>query len=454
MKNLDRIQPHNEDAEKSILGAMMLSKDVIADVSMIIRGQDFYQPKNQNIFETIVELYSNNGPADVVMVASALEKKGILNTIGGANYLHELIAMVPSTSNVTYYADIVKEKSQLRALVQAGTRITQLGYAEDGGDVEEIINQAQQELYAATDHRQDDGYAPIGKSVSKFQEYLDDLKHGKIVQDGVKTGLTDLDRLTGGLKPGQLIIVAARPAMGKSTLALDFCRYASVHSKLTSVVFSLEMDRMDISRRILSAESGVSMGLMKDRDPELSDITWQKIAKATVKLNDAPLFIDDSPNITMTEIRTKCRRLKQQHDLKLVVVDYLQLMTSGKKVESRQQEVSEFSRQLKLLAKELEVPVVAAAQLNRGPEQRDDHRPMLSDLRESGSLEQDADIVMLLSRQEVYEEADENGQKPHQGEADLYVAKHRNGSTATIKLSFMGATSKFGNLAKEKEPEY
>lgn len=441
MADFDRTPPQDIAAEQSVLGAMMLSKDAIADVTMTIRGEDYYRPVHQTIHEVILDLFGRGEPVDAVTVAGQLKRRGDLERIGGAPYLHQLISGVPTAANAGYYARIVRERAQLRSLVQAGTRVVQLGYADDGGDVDELINQAQSEIYAVSERGDSEDYRPITEFLDETVTELQELQKNGGMSSGVPTGFYQLDNLTHGLHPGQLIIVAARPAMGKSTLALDFCRNAAIHHEQTSVIFSLEMDGTEISRRMISAESGVSMSRISSGD--LEDADWTKIAQVLSRCSQAPLYIDDSPNMTMPEIRSKCRRLKQQNDLKLVVVDYLQLMSSGKRVESRQQEVAEFSRSLKLLAKELEIPVVAVAQLNRGPEQRIEHKPMLADLRESGSLEQDADVVMLLNRPEVYNQED----RP--GEADVIVAKHRNGPTATIPLTFLGRLSKFGNPARE-----
>lgn len=437
----DRVPPHDLDAERSVLGAMMLSKDAIADVTMEIRGVDYYRPAHQIIHDTIIDLYGIGEPADAVTVAGALERAGQLQGVGGAPYLHTLTASVPTAANAGYYARIVKERAQLRRLVQAGTRVVQLGYADGGGNVDDLINQAQAEIYAVTEKADSSEFHVIGDFLDDMVENLQQIESGEGGEAGVPTGFLDLDDLTHGLHAGQMIIVAARPAMGKSTFAVDMCRGASIKHGITSAIFSLEMSAAELTMRILSAESSVYLEKMRAGRMESRD--WQKIMRAVGTVSEAPLFIDDAPNATMTEIRSKCRRLKQQHNLGLVVVDYLQLMTSGRQVESRQQEVSEFSRALKLLAKELEIPVIAVAQLNRGPEARTDHRPMLSDLRESGSLEQDADVVFLLNRPEVYNSED----RP--GEADVIVAKHRNGRTDTIVLSFQGQMARFVDMARE-----
>jgi replicative DNA helicase len=348
--------------------------------------------------------------------------------------------MVPTAANANYYGRIVREQAILRRLVEAGTRIVSMGYGGQG-DVDEMVDRAQAEVYDVTDRRTAEDYVPLRDIMGDTLNEIEAISNRGGEMVGVPTGFTDLDALTNGLHPGQLIILAARPAIGKSTLGVDIARTASIKHGLTSVIFSLEMSRNEIVMRLLSAEAQVPLHHM--RAGTMSDADWAKLAGKMGVVSEAPLFIDDSPNMTLMEIRAKCRRLKQRHDLRLVVVDYLQLMTSGKKVESRQQEVSEFSRSLKLLAKELEVPVIAISQLNRGPEQRTDKRPMLSDLRESGSLEQDADMVVLLHREDAYER-----ESPRAGEADFIVAKHRNGPTATVTVAFQGHYSRFVDMAQ------
>jgi replicative DNA helicase len=347
---------------------------------------------------------------------------------------------VPTAANAGYYARIVRERAVLRRLVEAGTRIVQLGYSTDGGDVDDLVNSAQAEVYAVTERRTSEDYVPLRDTINQTMEEIERAADRGEGMTGVPTGFTDLDTLTNGLHGGQMIIIAARPAIGKSTMALDICRSASIKHGQASVVFSLEMGRTELTMRLLSAEAQVPLQNM--RKGTMREEDWTRMATAMSRISEAPLFIDDSPNMSLMEIRAKCRRLKQKHDLRLVVVDYLQLMTSGKRVESRQQEVSEFSRALKLLAKEIEVPVIAVAQLNRGPEQRGDKKPMMSDLRESGSLEQDADVVMLLHREDAYEK-----ESPRAGEADIIVAKHRNGPTDTVTVAFQGHYSRFVDMA-------
>lgn len=437
---VERTPPQDLPAEQCVLGAMLLSKDAIADVVEHLRVEDFYKPAHATIFGAVLDLYGRGEPADAVTVADQLAKSGELLRIGGAPYLHTLSASVPIAANAGYYARIVTEQAILRRLVEAGTRIAQMGYSAEG-EVDQLVDRAQAEIYDVTQQRTAEDYQPLANLMQGAIEEIEAIhsRGGALV--GVPTGFSDLDELTNGLHPGQMIIIAARPAMGKSTVGLDLSRSASIKNGLTSAIFSLEMGRNEILMRLLSAEAKVP--LQNLRNGKMSEQDWMRLARTQSELSEAPLYIDDSPNLTLMEIRAKCRRLKQRNDLRLVIVDYLQLMTSGKRVESRQQEVSEFSRSLKLLAKELEVPVIAISQLNRGPEQRTDKKPMLSDLRESGSLEQDADMVMLLHREDAYD------REARPGEADFIIAKHRNGPTGTITVAFQGHYSRFVDMANE-----
>ncbi|MEU1301064.1 replicative DNA helicase [Streptomyces shenzhenensis] len=751
--SFERVPPQDLDAEQSVLGGMLLSKDAIADVVEVLKGHDFYKPAHETIYQAILDIYAKGEPADPITIAAELTKRGEINKVGGASYLHTLVQTVPTAANAEYYAEIVHERAVLRRLVEAGTRITQMGYAADG-DVDEIVNQAQAEIYAVTEQRTSEDYLPLGDIMEGALDEIEAIGSRSGEMTGVPTGFTDFDSLTNGLHPGQMIVIAARPAMGKalaldtplptpdgwtrmgevaegdlllgadgrptrvvavtdvmidrpcfevvfddgsrivadadhqwltdtrasrrsprvpaavrttkeiaetvrcvtddgrlnhsvrnaapmelparelpvppyalgarlgdgtgaaapitsagpeapgriaaeglggvlgdkripqaylrssvaqrrallaglldtggtvtdagsvqvtltqrnlaqdvqelvlslgyrcgiaersvggrteeasataydvgftatddvfglagkrhthaerrpprapdaeqrfitevnpvdsvpvrcvqvdnadhlylagrsmvpthnSTLALDFARAASIKNNLPSVIFSLEMGRNEIAMRLLSAEARVALHHM--RSGTMTDEDWTRLARRMPDVSAAPLYIDDSPNLSMMEIRAKCRRLKQRNELKLVVIDYLQLMQSGgsKRAESRQQEVSDMSRNLKLLAKELELPVIALSQLNRGPEQRTDKKPMVSDLRESGSIEQDADMVILLHREDAYEK-----ESPRAGEADLIVAKHRNGPTATITVAFQGHYSRFVDMAQ------
>jgi replicative DNA helicase len=438
----DKQPPQDLSAEQSVLGGMMLSKDAIADVVEVLTPADFYRPAHQAVYDCVLDLYSKGEPADPVTVSAELERAGELGRVGGAPYLHTLIATVPTAANAGYYAQIVAEKAVLRRLVEAGTKIVQLGYAGgEGSEVDEVVDRAQAAIYEVTERRMAEDYVALEELLQPTMDEIDAIASQGGVAAGVPTGFADLDDVTNGLHAGQMVIVAARPGVGKSTLGLDFARSCSVKHGLTSAIFSLEMSRTEIVMRLLSAEARIRLQDM--RTGRMSDDDWTRMARRMSEISEAPLFVDDSPNLTMMEIRAKARRLKQRHDLNLIIVDYLQLMTSGKRVESRQQEVSEFSRALKLLAKELEVPVVAISQLNRGPEQRTDKRPMLADLRESGSLEQDADMVMLIHRPDAWERDD-----PRAGEADLILAKHRAGPQATITLAHQLHYSRFSDLAQ------
>jgi replicative DNA helicase len=389
-EEFERTPPHDVAAEQCVLGGMLLSKDAISDVIEVIRPVDHYRPAHQLVHEAILDLYARGEPADAITVNNELTRRGELARIGGAPYLHTLIAAVPTAANAGYYARIVRERAIMRRLVEAGTRIVQMGFTGDA-DADELVDRAQAEVYAVTDRRIAEDYHSLSEIMPGALDEIEAIgSHGGALT-GVPTGFSDLDALTNGLHAGQMVVIAARPAVGKSALALDFARAASIRSQLPSVIFSLEMGRNEITMRLLSAEARVPMHVM--RTGQMSDDDWARLARRMSEVADAPLFIDDSPNMSLMEIRAKCRRLKQRHDLKLVIIDYLQLMSSPKRVESRQQEVSEMSRSLKLLAKELEVPVVALSQLNRGPEQRTDKKPMLSDLRESGCVTGDTTLL-------------------------------------------------------------
>jgi replicative DNA helicase len=436
----DRTPPQDIPAEQSVLGGMLLSKDAIADVVEVLRPGDFYRPVHQIIYEAILGLYGRGEPADAVTCSAKLATDGTLAKCGGGPYLHTLISAVPTAANAGYYAEIVAERAGMRRLAVAGTRIVQMAYGGDGQDFREVADRAQQEVFDVTARARSEDWVQLDALIGPTMDEIEAIgsRGGKLL--GVPTGLRELDSILHGLHNGQMIIVAARPAIGKSCLGLDLARHCSIRHGMASVIFSLEMSRSEITMRLLSAEAKVALHHM--RSGMLGDEDWARLARRMGEVTEAPLFIDDSPNLTMMEIRAKARRLKQTKDLRLVVVDYVQLMQSGKRVESRQQEVSEFSRSLKLLAKELDVPVVAICQLNRNAEQRQDKRPQLADLRESGSLEQDADVVLLLHREDAYDK-----ESPRAGEADLILAKHRNGPTGTVTVAFQGYYSRFVDMA-------
>ena len=441
----DRMPPQALEAERSVLGAMLLSKDAIADVVEVIKPDDFYLPAHQLVYDAVLDLYARGEPADAVTVSAELTASGQLNRVGGAAYLHTLISTVPTAANAGYYAAIVADRATLRRMVTVGTRIVQRAYdaASGAGDVlgsvDDLVDRAQAEVYEVTERRTSEDYVHIESLLQATLDEIEKISSTGGIGTGIPTGFQQLDEITNGLHPGQMITVAGRPGSGKSTIALDFARSAAVKHQKATAIFSLEMGKLEIMMRLFAAEAGVALQSM--RSGHMSDTDWRRLALRSSELAEAPLYIDDSPNLTMMEIRAKARRLRQRHDLQLIVIDYLQLMTSGKRVESRQQEVSEFSRAMKLLAKELDVPVVALSQLNRGPEQRTDKRPLLSDLRESGSIEQDSDLVLLVHRPDLYEMETERA-----GEADLIIAKHRNGPTGTVAVAFQGRYSRFADM--------
>ncbi|QJC22591.1 replicative DNA helicase [Arcanobacterium buesumense] len=441
----ERTPPHDIDAERSVLGGMMLSKDALADVLETLDAQDFYRPAHAIIFTTILTLFGAGQPADAITVAAELQRQGQLEQVGGRAVLHDLVSAVPTAANAAYYAHIVHDQAMLRRLVETGTRIAQLGYTTDGGDVTELLNLAQSEVYSMSDTKTTNDYAKLYDIIPGLVEELElnSARDGQLA--GLSTGFHDLDKVLLGLRPNQMIIVAARPGMGKTTLAMDFCRHIAIKENKPVAFFSLEMNRNELAMRMLSAESDVWLSKLISGDLEQRD--WERISRTLERVSTAPLYVDDSPNLTMMEIRSKARRMRQQQRIELIVIDYLQLLTSGgRSSESRQQEVSEFSRSIKLLAKELEIPIIAIAQLNRETERRDSKKPQVSDLRESGSLEQDADVVILINRPR---ERDEMGALPP---AQIIVGKNRSGPTSDdIELEFQGSVTRFANYASTEE---
>ncbi|MFB6755485.1 replicative DNA helicase [Streptomyces sp. NPDC056353] len=440
--DFERVPPQDLDAEQSVLGGMLLSKDAIEDVlELRLEASDFYRPAHGTVFAAAVEMYAKGDPVDPITLGAELTRRGDIVRVGGASYLHTLVQQVPTAANAAYYAEIVQEKATLRRLVEVGTRIVQSGYNAEG-DVEELVDAAGVAVGNIARVREDEDGSDIGDDFADMVDELVDLgKNGQAM--GIPTGLTDLDSLTFGLHPGQVVIIAARPALGKTTLAIDFARSAAIHHGHRTAFFSLEMGRRELQHRVMSAEARIALHHI--RGGTMTDTDWDRFAKAQPRVSAAPLHIDDNPNQSVMQIKAKARRMQQRNGLGLVIIDYLQLLTpgGGRRAENRQQEVSDMSRQLKLMAKELGVPVVVLAQLNRGPEQRTDKRPVLSDLRESGSLEQDADLVILLHREDAYDK-----ESPRAGEADLIVAKHRNGSTATITTAFQGHYCQFADMAR------
>ena len=438
----DRVPPHNLDAEVSVLGSMLLSRNAVADISEIVGAKDFYRGAHRTIFEAATDLYGRGEPLDTVTLADELDRRGSLDDVGGVVALTGIVQQVPTAANALYYARIVAEHALRRRLIDAGTQITHLGYQPEQG-VDEAVDSAEHVIFEVAQRGRGNDMQAIKPLLHESFELLERLSENKTGITGLPTGFLDFDDLTAGLQPGNLIIVAARPAMGKSTLVTNMASHVTVETRVPVAMFSLEMSAEEVVMRLLSAESRVA--LEKLRTGRLEDPDWAKLSQAMGRLAEAPLYIDDSAGINLMEIRSKCRRLKQKHGLSLVIIDYLQLMQSHRRVENRVQEVSEISRGLKVLAKELDLPVIALSQLSRKPEDRarDDRRPQLADLRESGSIEQDADLVAFIYRDEVYDP-----DSAAKGEAELIVAKHRNGPLKTIRLSFLGHHSRFANMAR------
>lgn len=437
-----RMPPHDTEVERSLLGELMLSKDAIDDVAGFLKGAHFWEPRHETVYAAILALYGRGEPADPFTVGAELAKCGELARIGDSPYLFTLTQSALTAANAEYHAEIVRDLALLRQVIAVGGSITAMGYAREGSAAE-IMDRAQAAVLGLTAQQADDTLRVVGDLSEEWLDEIEQIGRRDGELTGVPTGFIDLDQLTNGLQPGQLIVVAGRPGMGKSTLALDVARSAAIRHQLPTAFFSLEMSRKELMTRLHSAEARVALhhmtgGTMTDED-------WTRLARRMPDVSGAPLYIDDGAALTLMNICVKARRLKQRNGLRLLVVDYLQLMQSGsgRRGENRQQEVSEISRRLKTLAKELDVPIIALSQLNRGSEQRSDKKPVLSDLRESGAIEQDADVVILVHREDAYEK-----ESPRAGEADLIVAKHRNGPTATITVAFQGHYSRFVDMAQ------
>jgi len=438
-----RVPPHNLEAEESVLGSMMISKSAVGDALEILQPEDFYRDAHQKIFEAIHNLFTMGEPSDAITVADELARRGQLEEVGGKPYLHTLVASVPIAANVTFYARIVTDHATLRRLIDAATVIAQEAY-DIPDDVESAVNQAEQIMFDVASRRIHQDFQPVRNLLSETMDHIEMLARRQEDVTGIPTGFTDLDLLLSGMQKSNLILVAARPSMGKSTLAVNIAQYVAQHEQLPTVLFSLEMSWMEIVQRMICSEARIDT--KKIRSGQMQEAEWRRVSQSVGRIAEAPMYIDDTPAITMGEIRAKCRRLKAKEGaLGVVVVDYIQLMQSPRRSENRVQEVSDISRALKILAKELEVPVLAVSQLSRQPEQggAKPRKPRLADLRESGALEQDADVVMFVYREDYYDKESEK-----KGEAEIIVEKHRNGPTDTINLAFLGQYTKFENLAR------
>ena len=442
---LGKVPPHDIEAEQAVLGSMLTDKDAVISAIEALKEEDFYRTDNRAIYEAILNLYNRAEPIDIITVKAELESIGKFEQVGGLTYLASLPDKVPTTANAMKYIKIVEEKSTLRNLIKTANEIIELGY-DPTEDVEDIMESAEKKIFDIMQNKDKKGYAPIQDILVESFNQLEELYNRKQHITGVPSGFIELDYKTAGFHGSDLVLIAARPAMGKSAFALNIATNAAVRANVPVVIFSLEMSKEQMVNRILCSEAMVDSN--KVRTGKIDDDDWIKLADTMGDLSEAPIYIDDTPGISINEIRAKCRKLKLEKNIGLVVIDYLQLVQGSSKraSSSREQEISEISRSLKILAKEINVPVIALSQLSRAPEQRPDHRPMLSDLRESGAIEQDADIVMFLYRDEYYNEDSED-----KGQAEVIIAKHRSGSTGTVKLAWLGNFTKFANLDRYRE---
>ena len=436
---IGKIPPHDIEAEQAILGCMLTDKDAVISAIEVLKEESFYREDNRAIYSAILSLYSRNEPVDIITVKAELVEQGNFERVGGLEYLAELPERVPTTANVEKYIKIVDEKATLRSLIQTSNELIALGY-DESEDVDSIMDMAEKKVFGLSQKKSAKGYTALNDVlVGSFAE-LEKLYNQKGNVTGITTGFIDLDNKTAGLHNSDLIIIAARPAMGKSAFAINLATNAAIKANVPAVIFNLEMSKEQVGNRILCSEAMVDSN--KIRTGQIEDEDWMKLATTLGELSEAPIYIDDTPGISIMEIRAKCRKLKLEKNIGLIVIDYLQLIQgTGKKNASREQEISEISRSLKILAKELDVPVIALSQLSRTAERRDDKRPMLSDLRESGAIEQDADIVIFLYRDDYYNEDTEK-----KNVAEVILAKHRGGSTGTVELAWMPSYTKFANL--------
>lgn len=438
---VERLPPHNIEAEQSVLGSLLIDRDAIIKVASYLKPEDFYISANGLIYKAVVELYNRREPTDFVTLSDELERRDQLEEVGGVTYLSSLLNTVPTAVHVEYYGRIVERQATRRRLIDAGTEIVGIGF-KDEVDTEDALDEAERALFDVSQHRQTKDFEAIADVIDRYFDQIDYLQQHRGDVVGVPTGYTDLDRLTGGLQRSDLLILAARPSMGKTAFALGVAYGAAVQHDRTVGIFSLEMSADQLVQRLLATETGVDSHRL--RLGMIDDSEWDRISRAFGRLSEANIFIDDAANASIMDVRSKARRLQAEHGLDLIIVDYLQLM-SGRRTDNRVQEISEISRGLKGLARELNVPVIALSQLSRAVETRSDHRPMLSDLRESGSIEQDADVIFLVHRPDAYDKED----RP--GEADIIMAKHRNGPTATFQLGFQGQYSRFSDMAQNMQ---
>lgn len=436
--------PHSIEAEKSILGSMLLSRPAVEQAMETLRGEDFYLARHQDIFDAIRSLYERGDAVDSVTVIDALDRAGKLAAAGGVMYITELSLFVPSAANAAHYIRIVEERSVMRQLIEASSAIASDAFSGEKS-LEQILDDAERAIFNISMKKTSDTMVHIRETLMACYNRVGELMKLNGALTGVTTGFRDLDELTSGLQPSDLVIIAGRPSMGKTAFALNLAQNAAIKGKKTVCLFSLEMSREQLVQRMLCSDSGVNMQSV--RTGSISDMDLVKIATSLDPLSKADIYIDDSPGCGVAEIRSKCRRLKSRTGLDMIVIDYLQLMQTSGKHDNRVLEISETTRKLKIMARELNVPVILLSQLSRGPEQRSDHRPVMADLRESGAIEQDADVIMLLYRPAVYDQSDDNT-------TEVIVAKHRNGPTATVKLAWLGEVARFADMDNSGREEY
>lgn len=440
---VNRVQPNDTIAEQAVLGSMLVDKDAVISAVEVLKAEDFYREDNKEIYATMFELYSLGKHIDMITLKDQLTLRGTIEKVGGTEYIAMLIDNVPTTSNIESYVKIVEEKSIIRKLIKAANNILKLGYAQTE-EVDALIEKAEKDIFDIMQNRNSKGYSSIKEILVSTFDQIEEMFQNKNKVSGLETGFVDLDAKISGLNKSDLLIVAARPAMGKSAFVLNIASFVAMHLKVPTMIFSLEMSKEQMVNRILCSESEVDS--MKVRNADLSSEDWLKLGEASGRLSEMPLYIDDTPGLSAAELRAKCRKAKLEKNIGLVIIDYLQLMESKSKNSSRQQEISEISRSLKILAKELSIPVISLSQLSRATESRTDHRPMLSDLRESGAIEQDADIVMFLHREDYY-----NADTEKKNVAEVIIAKNRSGSTGTVELAWLGQYTKFANLYRGPE---
>jgi replicative DNA helicase len=445
-----KVPPHSIEAEQSVLGGLMLNNAAWEQVADLLIDEDFYRRDHQLIFRAIASLMEQSQPVDVITLAEWHDKHGELDQVGEVTYLNQLARNTPSAANITAYADIVRERSILRQLISVGNKISGMAFKPEGMTKEDLLDMAERHVFEIAEKgaKRGSGFVQVKEVLSKVVDRIDTLFEQDSPITGLSTGFVDLDEQTSGLQPADLVIVAGRPSMGKTTFAMNLAEHAVIHSKEPVAVFSMEMPADSLAMRMLSSLGRIDQHRL--RTGQLHDDDWPRLTSAIGMLNEAPLFIDDTPALTPTELRARARRLKREHGLSLIVIDYLQLMQgNGKSSENRATEISEISRSLKALAKELDVPLIALSQLNRSLEQRPNKRPVMSDLRESGAIEQDADVIVFIYRDEVY-----NEDSPDKGKAEIIIGKQRNGPIGTVALTFQGKFTRFENFAPSYYDEY